>query len=162
MKPNFERRVAEPPQESAAHPLPVREATFLGNGIHEETALFDQHARSFDTKVLDGFRWRLAGLRSKRSAELLSDWLLSLGKRGPEHRQTLHDSALVASSCRTSQRSASMPSAPGRYRRRSNFWAFQFPKSRSRAYCRRTTISLLAFVLKPASFTRWIISSSSG
>jgi hypothetical protein len=53
--------LTEPPQEGAAHPLPVREASCLGNGIHGETAWFDQHARGFDAKMLHGFRRRLAG-----------------------------------------------------------------------------------------------------
>jgi hypothetical protein len=57
-----ERRAASAPGPRSSSP---------GNGIHgEEPALFDQHARGFDAEVLDGFRRRLAGLRSKRSAEL--------------------------------------------------------------------------------------------
>jgi hypothetical protein len=80
ISPDRLRRLAEPPQESAAHPLAVREACFLGNGIHGETTLFHQHARGFDAQVLDGFRRRLAGLRSKRPAELARAQSRRVGK----------------------------------------------------------------------------------
>jgi len=74
------RRLPKGAQEAPAHPLPVSKSGFPRDFLDRQTSLLQHESGGFESKIFDGLRGRLSGLRFEHTAELPRTETCSPGK----------------------------------------------------------------------------------